>query len=243
MNLALIRRDLRAAAPLAAVVAAIPAVAKGPALGFGNLMALAFESVAAFALGVIVGVNSVAGDLESAAPFLVSGLGRSRYAAARVLATMLVAAIAASASLTALLTSQTPHAIVATAIASSLAGALVGVLAAASVGSRGEAMAVGVALWAALTILYDVALAVADLAVALTPREVLAALLANPATAVRLAGLALVDPSLLTLGPPGAEAYRVFGPYAPIAIALVAVAWIAALGLAAWASLRRVQIQ
>jgi len=239
----LLIRDARGqgVAALAAVLAAIPAVARGSALGAGNLMAMAFEAVAGFVAGLIIGVNGVVGDLEGGFSFMVSGLGRARYALVRTSLSAALAAAVALASATSVLTSATPLAIIVTAVASSVMGALIGVSIASLIGSRGDAMAVAVAVWALLAIIYDVALVVADLAIALSPREVLFALLANPAIVARLAGLALVDPSLLTLGPPGAEAYKLFGSCAPCAIYGAALAWIAALWALAYALLRRIQ--
>jgi hypothetical protein len=137
---------------------------------------------------------------------LIVGLGRVRYAAVRNAVSTAVAVAAVSAAL----------------------GLLIGF----SASTRGYAYAWGVSLWTILALIYELALTFASIYFAVSEPLFAAALLTNPLTAACLVGIALADPSLLTLGPAGTYLYKSLGACAPLLFPATAAVWYLALAAA-----------
>jgi hypothetical protein len=179
-------------------------------------MAVGLLSAAAALLGILTAVEIVMDDREGwISPFIV-GLGRVRYAAvcSAVSTAVAVAAVAPAAALYSLLRPASAAPVAAASVASAAVGAALGILIGFSASTRGYAYAWGVSLWTALALIYELAPTFTSIYFAVSEPFFAAALLANPLTAARLVGIALADPSLLTLGPAGTYLYK-FPPHCP----------------------------
>jgi len=117
-------------------------------------------------------------------------------------------------------------------VGSAAVGAALGILIGFSASTRGCSYARGVSLWMALALIYGSALTFASIYFAVSEPLFAAALLANPLTAARLVGIAMADPSLLTLGSAGTYLYKSLGAYAPLLFPATAAVWHLALAAA-----------
>jgi hypothetical protein len=199
-----------------------------------TVMAVGLLSAAAALLGILTAIENVMDDREGWIAPLIVGLGRGRYAALRaaVSTAVAVAAVAPALALYSLLIPASYLPVSAASILSAAVGAALGLLIGLSAPTRGHAYAWGVSLWTALALIYELALTFASIYFAVSEPLFAAALLANPLTAARLVGIALADPSLLTLGPAGTYLYKSLGAYALLLFPATAAVWYLALAAA-----------
>jgi hypothetical protein len=199
-----------------------------------TVMAVGLLSAAAALLGILTAVENVMDDREGWIAPLIVGLGRGRYAALRaaVSTAVAVAAVAPALALYSLLIPASYLPVSAASILSAAVGAALGLLIGLSAPTRGHAYAWGVSLWTALALIYELGLTFASIYFAVSEPLFAAALLANPLTAARLVGIALADPSLLTLGPVGTYLYKSLGAYALLLFPATAAVWYLALAAA-----------
>jgi hypothetical protein len=199
-----------------------------------TVMAVGLLSAAAALLGILTAVENVMDDREGWIAPLIVGLGRGRYAALRaaVSTAVAVAAVAPALALYSLLIPASYLPVSAASILSAAVGAALGLLIGLSAPTRGHAYAWGVSLWTALALIYELALTFASIYFAVSEPLFAAALLANPLTAARLVGIALADPSLLTLGPVGTYLYKSLGAYALLLFPATAAVWYLSLAAA-----------
>jgi hypothetical protein len=199
-----------------------------------TVMAVGLLSAAAALLGILTAVENVMDDREGWIAPLIVGLGRGRYAALRaaVSTAVAVAAVAPALALYSLLIPASYLPVSAASILSAAVGAALGILIGLSAPTRGHAYAWGVSLWTALALIYELALTFASIYFAVSEPLFAAALLANPLTAARLVGIALADPSLLTLGPVGTYLYKSLGAYALLLFPATAAVWYLSLAAA-----------
>jgi hypothetical protein len=199
-----------------------------------TVMAVGLLSAAAALLGILTAVENVMDDREGWIAPLIVGLGRGRYAALRaaVSTAVAVAAVAPALALYSLLIPASYLPVSAASILSAAVGAALGLLIGLSAPTRGHAYAWGVSLWTALALIYELALTFASIYFAVSEPLFAAALLANPLTAARLVGIALADPSLLTLGPAGTYLYKSLGAYALLLFPATAAVWYLSLAAA-----------
>jgi hypothetical protein len=199
-----------------------------------TVMAVGLLSAAAALLGILTAIENVMDDREGWIAPLIVGLGRGRYAALRaaVSTAVAVAAVAPALALYSLLIPASYLPVSAASILSAAVGAALGLLIGLSAPTRGHAYAWGVSLWTALALIYELALTFASIYFAVSEPLFAAALLANPLTAARLVGIALADPSLLTLGPVGTYLYKSLGAYALLLFPATAAVWYLSLAAA-----------
>lgn len=199
-----------------------------------TVMAVGLLSAAAALLGILTAVENVMDDREGWIAPLIVGLGRGRYAALRaaVSTAVAVAAVAPALALYSLLIPASYLPVSAASILSAAVGAALGLLIGFSASTRGYAYAWGVSLWTALALIYELALTFASIYFAVSEPIFAAALLANPLTAARLVGVALADPSLLTLGPAGTYLYKSLGAYTLLLFPATAAIWYLSLAAA-----------
>jgi hypothetical protein len=199
-----------------------------------TVMAVGLLSAAAALLGILTAVENVMDDREGWIAPLIVGLGRGRYAALRaaVSTAVAVAAVAPALALYSLLIPASYLPVSAASILSAAVGAALGLLIGLSAPTRGHAYAWGVSLWTALALIYELGLTFASIYFAVSEPLFAAALLANPLTAARLVGIALADPSLLTLGPVGTYLYKSLGAYALLLFPATAAVWYLSLAAA-----------
>ncbi|AET32201.1 hypothetical protein P186_0755 [Pyrobaculum ferrireducens] len=215
--------DLAMAAAL--VLLALATAGLGTGLG-PVVMAASLSSAAASLAGLILGLASAFDDREGWAAAYIAAMGRRRYALWRTATTSLKAALVLAPA-TALYAAARPGgaAAYATAVVLSAYSSLyMGLLIGFSAKSRGYGYAWGVSLWTALALVYDLALTFATTYLPIPTEAVAGALLLNPVTAARLAGVAQADPHLLTLGPVGDLLYS-----SAFVIPVAAATWLAAL--------------
>ncbi len=232
----LFKRDFRG---MASVMGAVLLILAAPLASLGEgvgptVMAVGLLSAAAALLGILSAVENVMDDREGWISPLIVGLGRVKYTAVRnaVSTAAAVAAVAPAAALYSLLNPASAAPVAAASVASAAVGAALGILIGFSAPTRGYAYAWGVSLWTALALIYELALTFASIYLAVSEPLFAAALLANPLTAARLVGIALADPSLLTLGPVGTYLYKSLGAYALLLFPATAAVWYLALAAA-----------
>lgn len=230
MLVKLFRRDFGGVAS-AMGASLLPVAAALASLGEGmgpTVMTISLLSAAASLLGILSAVEHVMDDREGwIAPFILS-LGRLRYAVVRAVVSTAVslAATAPALAFYALIRPASALPVATAVFLSSATGSAVGFLIGLSAPTRGYGYAWGVATWTALALVYEVVLTFLSLYFALSELLFAAALLANPLSAARLAGLAQADPHLLTLGPVGDYLYRSLGLHAPLLFPATALSWV-----------------
>ncbi|ABP50170.1 MAG: hypothetical protein OWQ51_01880 [Pyrobaculum arsenaticum] len=171
-----------------------------------------------------------AGDREGLLEVYLSGGGRARYAAARLVANAVVSALLALAVSAPYVAVRQIAAPLVAALLASVPSSIVGTVLGLAYSNRAALAAVVV--WAALALLYDVVVAFLSLILPLGDVAILAIQLANFLKLPSILATTAVDPYLLTLGPLGDFITAHWGlGLAQAAVASVYAAWLIALVL------------
>lgn len=197
-----------------------------------NMAALVASLIAA-----VASTYSAAADREYAAGLYMAAMGRGRYFAARLLASLALSLAAAMAVLAPYIILRGNHAAALSAALAAAASSIMGTGIGLAARDRDRAMLLTVAAWTFLALAYDLVTAFAALLLSLADVHVLALQLLDYIKVSTYAGLAALDPHMLTLGPPGRLLWQ-----NPEAIPAAYAAWTAALLLASYDAYRRADL-